>query len=176
MNYHYDDWVYREIERCMRIGMLPPGISLKLATKQEDVGGIDATYVVNHKVPLQIRARFDRPAYAADCDITFRTTEPAMMDKRTYAPLALFVWFVGNHIAAAKLIDIYRMAESIQPKLGDRPAIPNGDGTAFHSVTIPELLQASAWLRNFDGETWNTPSLGGQMRLNMMLGLYSKAG
>src|SRR5262245_29475088 len=144
MNFQYEPWVYREIERCMRLGMVRPGIPLKLATKQEDVGGIDATYIVNHHVPLQIRARFDRPEYAADSDVTFRTTEPRMIAAGTYAKMALFVWFRGNHIVAAKLIDVYAMAEHIDPPLAKRPMTPNGDGTGFHSVTIAELLQASA--------------------------------
>ena len=56
------------------------------------IGGVDAVYFINHRCKLQIRVRRDRPHYAADEDIAFRTTEPAMIAAVTYSPLAFFLW------------------------------------------------------------------------------------
>ena len=167
-NYQYDDWVNEAIVRCVR-GLLLPGTPLKRATLQEDLGGIDQHYVVNQNVPLQVRARFNRPAFAADSDVTFRTTEPAMISARRYAPLALFVWFVDHTIVAGKLIDVYWMEQRLAPPLAQHPICGNGDGTAFHIVTVPELQAIHAVLKIFDGCHWATETLQGQMRLQRIL-------
>jgi hypothetical protein len=167
-NYHYDDWVNEAIQRLVR-SLFPPGTPLKRVSLQDDFGGIDFRYEVHHSVPLQVRARFNRPAYAADSDITFRTTEPAMITAHTYAPLALFVWFVGHVIVAAKLIDVYGMAARLTPTLADRPRISNGDGTGFLVVEMGELHAVSAVLRLNDGQVWATATLGGEMRMNRIV-------
>ena len=171
MNYHYEPWVYEEILRVSR-GLFRPGIPLKQVSRQADLGGIDAEYCVNHSCPLALRARFNRPPGAADCDITFRTTEPSMMAGGTYAPLALFVWFVEHHIVAAKLVDIERMYLRLNPPFSQRPATSNGDGTGFYCVDITELHAARALLRLYDGQVWATAILGGELRLDQILAKY----
>jgi hypothetical protein len=172
--YHYDDPIEDEIRRCLR-GLFVVGTPLTRATKPEDVRGVDAHYVVDHRMDLQVRARFNRPAYAADSDITFRTTEPPMILAHTYAPVAVFVWFMDRYIVAARLIDVYAMAERIDPALGARHAFANGDGTAFHTVEMSELFKANAVLRIFDGNVWATSTLGGEARLNRLLQAHHEA-
>jgi len=166
--YGYETWQQEEITRVIR-GLFQPGVSLKPATLAEDFGGTDCHYIVNNSCPLQLRARFNRPAFAADSDVTFRVTEPAMMLAGTYAPLALFVWFHAHHIVAGRLIDIYRLF-NLQPWIEDRPLIPNKDGSRpFYQVTIGELHNIGALLRIYDGNVWATATLGGEARLNTIL-------
>src|SRR4030095_12080388 len=171
--YQYNPLEDAEIRRCLR-GVIPPHMSIKQASLTEDFGGIDAHWVVNQRVPLQVRVRRNRPPYAADIDVTFRTTEPAMMAAETYAPLAVFMWFVDGHVAAAKVVDVYRMFKHLDPPLATRFAQENGDGTGFHVVTIVELVAVRAMLRQYDGQVWNTPILGGEMQLNRILDRYMK--
>lgn len=172
--HHYSDVILRELSRCIR-GLFTTGISLTLATRDEDVRGVDLHYKVDHALDLQVRCRFDRPAYASDSDVTFRDTEPAMIAAQTYAPVALFAWFSHERIVAAKLIDIYRMAAKITPPLRERIAYPNRDGGhGFHVVEIGELHNARALLKMFDGSNWNTPILGGEARLNQILAASRK--
>ena len=167
--YQYEPWVYEEIGRCIR-GLFTSGISLRRATLTEDFGGVDVHYVVDHNTPLALRCRFNRPAGSADCDITFRETEPPMIKARTYAPLAVFFWFVEHHIVAGKCIDIYQMADKLEPPLEDRAVCPNRDsGPGFYSVPISELHQARALLKLFDGTVWATAVLGGEQRMTRIL-------
>jgi hypothetical protein len=176
-NYRYPEWVEQEIRRCCRMGLFPPRTALRPATFHEDVTGTDDhVWIVGvNRVPLQIRVRYDRPAMAPDIDITFRHTEPAMIAAGTYAPLALFIWTITNtrQIVAAKLIDVYRMASKIQPSLTERALTLNLDeSSAFLAVGIGELYAPAALLRTFDGMNWNTPTLGGEARLNRILESY----
>lgn len=167
--YEYDDPMKQEIARCLR-GLFPPGIHLRPATKHEDFGGVDVRWIVAHDVPLQLRVRKDRPAYASDIDITFRHTEPAMIAARTYAPLAVFMWTVRGQIKAAKLVDVYHLAAHLDPPLRDRQIQLNWDEeSGFLSITIAELHQAGALLRIYDGTVWATACLGGEARLNRIL-------
>ena len=163
-NYQYDARITDAIQRCTR-ELFPPGTPLRRASLPEDYRGTDFHYTVDHRVPLQVRARFNRPAYAADSDITFRTTEPRMMAAHQYAPLALFCWFKDDHIVAAKLIDIYRMVDALAPGVAARPPTRNADGTGFHVVEMIELIAIGAVLRFFDGHHWATQMLGGEMRM-----------
>lgn len=167
-NYLYEPWQAEEIQRVVR-AMLAVHITLKRAPLQEDFGGVDVHYIVNHNVGLQIRSRFNRPAYAADIDITFRVTEAPMMDAAKYAPLAAFFWFQDHHIVAGRLVDIYRMRDRITPPLISRVPCRNGDGTAFHVVTMAELHEAGALLKIYDGNVWATATLGGDARLYRIL-------
>jgi hypothetical protein len=168
--YQYDERIQNEIKRCLR-GLFDPGIQLRPATKQQDFGGVDVRWIVDRDVELQLRVRFNRPAYASDSDITFRTTEPAMIAAHTYAKLAVFMWVRDDQVKAAKLVDIYRMAERLQPTLKERLeyAEENDDGTAFIAVEISELHHVGALLRIYDGNVWATSVLGGELRLNRIL-------
>jgi hypothetical protein len=163
-SYVYEPWQAEEIQRVVR-SMLAVHIPLKRAPLHEDFGGVDVHYIVNHAVGLQVRSRFNRPAYAADYDITFRSTEAPMMAKATYAPLAVFFWFQNHHIVAGRLVDVYRMRDRLTPPLLARPHCENGDGTAFQVVTIAELQDSSALLKIYDGNVWATATLGGDARL-----------
>jgi hypothetical protein len=167
--YTYDARTWDEVERMCR-DALPGGSVLKPATLAEDFGGIDATYSVNHRCALQIRTRHNRPAWASDSDITFRDTEPAMIAAGTYAPLLLFCWLRGGFGVAGKLIDIYRMAERVDPPLHARLVRRNFNGNhGFLTVTIAELHTAGALLRQGDRDSWATATLGGQQRLERIL-------
>jgi len=175
-NYEYDPWVIEELNRVLRGMFSTPGISLKRTSLREDLAGADLRYVVNNNCPLAIRLRFDRPAGAADTDITFRTTEPSMIIRGTYAPLGITCWFVKHHIVAAKLVDIYRMADRIRPSLEDRECTVNFDETtAFVCVGIDELHKAGALLRIYDGNVWATAVLGGEKRMNDILKAANEA-
>ena len=162
--YMYETWQAEEIQRVVR-AMLAVHIPLKRAALHEDYGGVDVHYVINHQVGLQVRSRRNRPAYAADIDITFRTTEAPMMAKGTYAPLAVFFWFQDHHIVAGRLVDVYRMHDRLTPSLIGRPVCENGDGTGFQVVTMAELQGASALLKIYDGNVWAVATLGGDARL-----------
>ena len=80
--YEYSAHEWKEIERAARLAF-PKGTVLQRAPIEDDFGGIDAVYRVNHRCELQIRVRHDRPAYAADKDVAFRTTEPRALTRRS---------------------------------------------------------------------------------------------
>lgn len=129
---------------CGRLSVLTrPTRSMTRATASaslaDDLGGIDAVYRVNHRCELQIRVRHDRPPYADDEDVAFRTTEPAMIDAGTYAALAFFLWMVNGYVEAGKLIDVYRMAERIDPPLRAREPKAGPDGQA--RATLPAVFE-----------------------------------
>lgn len=171
--YDYPPWAEAEINRVIR-NALTVGETLKRVSLEDDLGGIDAQYVIQQTCPLAVRARFNRPAWAADIDVTFRTTEPRMIRNRTYAPIAFFAWFLDQRIVAAKIIDIYRMAETIAPSLEERLSVANDDGTAFLCVEIAELHKAKALLRLYDGNHWTTQVLGGELRLQRIIRTYRR--
>lgn len=172
--YTYDDSVRREIERMARLAM-PHGTRLEFADLKADLGGIDATMLCNYHCPLQIRSRFERPIWASDSDVTFRSTEPRMMAAGTYAPLALFLWFQKGWAEAGKLVDVYRMYEQIDPPLVERKRVPNGDGSSFICVTIGELHNAQALLRQGGRDDWAAAHLGGNKATERILEQYAKA-
>lgn len=172
-NYEYEAEEYAEIARVMR-GALTVSDSLKRVTLQDDFGGVDVQFVINQHVPVALRIRRDRPAYAADIDVTFRHTEPFKIQARTYAPLAFFGWFHHHRIVAAKIVDVYRMDKAIVPRLQDRPVIDNGDGTGFVCVEIAELHTAKALLRLYDGNHWTTQILAGEIRLRQIISRYER--
>jgi len=164
--YRYAPWVYDEL--CALCRGLFPGLDFLFTSTAEDVGGVDVVAVINHYAKLAIRARFDRPDWAPDIDVTFRETEPAMIDAATYAPLALFVWFHGFRVQAARLIDVYHMAARIAPALRARPIHRFGD-CAFVTVRIGELHDARALLRSSDGRAWITDAYDGDARLTRIV-------
>jgi hypothetical protein len=172
-DYLYPEPIKAEIRRCLR-GLIPPDLPLKEASLAEDLTGTDVHWVVNQTMPLAVRARFNRPAYASDSDVTFRATEPAMIAAGTYAPLAVFMWFIEGKVVAAKAIDVYRMHEKLVPPLQDRFMYSNGDGTAFCAITIAELHTARALLRQYDGQVWATAILGGEQQLNRILAHHAR--
>jgi hypothetical protein len=160
--YGYDDHTWAEIHRMARLA-LPHGSTLKRATLGEDFGGTDAHYIVNHCCAMQIRARFDQPIYSADKDVTFRATEPAMIAAGTYAPLALFLWFQDGYAEAGKLIDIYRMAERLDPPLDDASRFHDyGRRGRFYTVAIWELVKTGALLMQGGRDRWAPDRLGGE--------------
>lgn len=165
--YEYSAREWAEIERAARLAF-PRGTVLQRAPLEDDFGGIDAVYRVNHSCELQIRVRHDRPAYAADEDVAFRTTEPAMIAAGTYAPLAFFLWMVNGYVEAGKLIDVYRMAEGIDPPLGSREPKAGPDGQ-FYVVRIEELYACGALLMVGGREKWAAARLGGERDLMRML-------
>jgi hypothetical protein len=168
--YQYDPLTKMEVERMARLA-LPDNTKIKPATLLQDFGGIDGhLYRVAGHCPLQVRVRKDRPYGSADKDITFRTTEQKMIREHTYAPLALFVWLQKGYAVAGKLIDVYRMADHIDPPLNDRAPIPNFDGvTAFVCVEIYELVKAGALLRQGDRDSWATARADGLKDLERIL-------
>jgi len=156
MNYHYEDrpWVIPAIEHAMR-GAFDSVISLRRSTRDEDLGGVDAHYVVNQQTKLQIRVRFNQLHGAWHNDVTIRTTEPSMIDAGTYAPLMFVFWCYDKdqRVHAAWLLDIYQMAQHIS--FTERPIVENRDGqTAFYPVKISELTDAKALLKFYDGTHW----------------------
>lgn len=160
--YEYGDQTIREVERMARLA-LPHGTVIQRATLEEDFGGVDGQLIANYHCPIQFRCRFNRPAYAADSDITFRDTEPMMMIRRTYAPLALFLWFRGGYAEAGKLVDVYRMDERLNPPLCLREVNPNRDGgPGFHVVTVSELHETGALLMLGGRDRWAPARLGGE--------------
>ena len=116
-DYQYTEQVLREVKRMARLA-LPHSTIIQQATQAEDFGGADGQLIANYTCPIAFRCRFDRPAFAADSDVTFRETEPGMMAEGTYAPLALFLWFRDGYAEAGKLVDVYRMNG------GDRAELP----------------------------------------------------
>ena len=173
MAFQYDPWIQEEVTRVLR-GMFPSSFALAPATEREDFGGIDMRYMVGEtNCPLQVRCRRDRPAGSEDCDITLRHTEPSMITAHTYAPFMAFFWFVNHHIIAGRLIDVYRMADHLDPPLDDRDCIANFDGrTGFVCVTIPELCQVQALLRIYDGTHWATSVHRGDERIHEIMKQY----
>jgi hypothetical protein len=167
MKYAYDEQTLREVERMLRYA-LPSGTVIK-ATLEEDFGGVDLHFVANHHCPVQVRCRFNRPAMAADIDVSFRSTEPKMMAERTYAPLMMFLWFRKGYAEAGKLVDVYAMYARSQPPLEERPLTSNGDGTSFCTVTISELFDAQALLRHGGRDGWATSRLGGMQRVERIM-------
>ena len=160
--YDYSEQVLREVERMARLA-LPNGTVLKRATLEEDFGGVDGQLIANYHCPIQFRCRFNRPAYAADSDVTFRETEPAMMAASTYAPLALFLWFRDGYAEAGKLVDVYRMNGEIEPPFLFREVHPNRDGgRGFYVVTIAELHTTRALLMQGGRDRWAPARLGGE--------------
>jgi hypothetical protein len=158
--YGYNDHTWAEIHRMARLA-LPHGSTLKRATLREDFGGVDAHYMVNQCCPMQVRARFNRPIGAADIDVSWRETEPAMIAANTYAPLALFVWFMDDYAEAGKLIDVYRMAAEADPPLDRRPVRRTRNGN-FLTVTIAELHDIGALLMLGGRDRWAPARLGGE--------------
>ena len=95
----------------------------------------------------------DRPYNAQDKDVTFRSTEPAMIAAGTYAPLELFAWFQKHRLIAGRIVDIYQMARRVRPPLSERHVTGNGDGTGFIVVRMGELVDANALLRTGDPQS-----------------------
>jgi hypothetical protein len=166
--YDYDPRVWAEVEHMVRKSM-PPNSRLDRADLPEDVAGVDATYVVDNRVPIALRVRYDRPAYASDIDITFRSTEPAKMAAGTYAPLMLYVWLVGGFAKAGKLVDVYRLYHNADPPLEGRDLCPNGDRTFWFPVAIEELHHTRSLLRQGDRDDWAAAVLGGNERLKHII-------
>jgi hypothetical protein len=167
--YQYAPWVTDELKVMCR-GLFP-GLEFQMASRADDLRGVDVYVIVNHHAAMQIRCRFDRPKFASDIDVTFRDTEPAMMTAHTYAPLALFAWFRGHRIHAAKLIDVYRMADAVSPSIADRsrwePNVHGGPG--FCKVRIGELHDVGAVLRASDGAAWITECFDGDDRVRAIV-------
>jgi hypothetical protein len=163
VGYEYADWVVREVERAIRDAIPLPRISLKKASLEDDFGGVDFRYTVNQSCDVQVRCRFNRPAYAADTDVTFRHTEPAMIEARTYAPLMMFLWLRDQRAVAGRLVDVYRMAANIAPSLAQRQWIQNRRGTRtyFTTVDMAELHASKALLRIGDDDHWVAARLNG---------------
>lgn len=163
-SYAYDERTKDEIEHMVRLA-LPGRVILRAPTLAQDFGGIDAHYQVTSACALQIRVRNDRPAYAPDEDVTFRTSEPAMIVAGTYAPLMLFLWFWHGRARAGKLIDIYTLAEGIDLLRAARERRQaNTDGTAWFPVRVSELYELGALLRQGDEREWAPVRLGGTQR------------
>ena len=166
--YQHDDQIKIELERMVR-DALPRGCVLQTVDLARDFGGVDVVYRVNHRCDLQTRCRFNRPWGAWELDVTFRETEPAMIERGTYAPLAVFVWFQDRWAQVGRLVDIYRMDERIIPPLLGRPVHHSGNGN-FVTVTIPELVGADALLRGGDRNGgWATWATDGERRLARLL-------
>lgn len=168
--YEYSDAVRDEVEHMVRLA-IPAPVRLTAATRPEDFGGVDLHYALTANCDLQIRCRFDRPPTAPDDDVTFRTTEPAMIEAGTYAPLMLFVWFRNGRAVAGKLVDVYGMAVRLDPPLADRDPMPDprGENAGFVVVTIAELVDAKALLRQGDARSWAPAVLGGDVRTRRIL-------
>ena len=144
--YEYSTSVQNEIEHMIRRA-IPAPVRLRKATLAEDFGGTDIHYMISATCGIQVRCRFNRPIWAADRDITLRTTEPAMIAAETYAPLILFLWFRDGYAKAGKLVDTYRMGGALDLQ---RSSTPNGDGSSFIVVTIGELVETGSLLRQGD--------------------------
>jgi hypothetical protein len=170
--YGYDERVEAEVERMARDAIPLPRVLLRKASLEEDFGGleedfggVDVHYTVNARCPLQVRVRFDRPANAADIDVTLRETEPRMIEAGTYAPLWLTVWLVKGFAVAGRLVDVYRLAERADPPLLEREAVANRDGGhGFIPIPMAELHSYGALLRVGDREHWVAHPLGGNDR------------
>jgi hypothetical protein len=162
-NYEYTQNVRHQIEKSVRQAIPIPRLTLTPAELGDDLKGVDAHYRVNQSCDLQIRCRFDRPAYAADSDVTFRHTEVSMIEQHTYAPLMLFLWFRQGFVVAGKLVDVYRMADNIEPDLRHRHWEKNRRGTPTYwtAVEVAELHKAGALLRQGDDDHWIAVRING---------------
>jgi hypothetical protein len=162
--YEYSEHELKEIDHMARMAIPLPRVVLQKAPLQADFGGVDAVWMINGRCPLQIRCRFDRPAYAPERDISFRETEPAMIRRETYAPLFLVVWLRDEYAVQGKLVDVYRMAERIDPPLEQREVRPNRDGgPGYILVNISELVDTRSLLRNGDRNGWVPFRTGGDV-------------
>lgn len=166
--FDYGDAEWQEIRRTIRAA-LPAVQHLTKADLESDFKGIDGSVICNYRCPLALRLRRDRPWYASDADITFRSTERSKIAGGTYAPLALFMWMNGGRIVAGKLVDVYRMQEHLDPPLKERSVQSNGDGTGFVAVEIWELVKTGALLRQGGASGWAAACTGGDMRTSHIL-------
>jgi len=174
--YAYAEAVQIEVEDLLR-GALGPGMAFaRRATLEDDYHGVDLWYVTSREVPIQIRMRYDRPQFAIDDDVSFRTTEPRMIAERTYAPLMAFGWLRRGRFVAGKLIDIYTMAAGIDPPLASRDVTVNNDGrSGFRTVSIEELFIAKALLRVGDRSGWANALSDSDERLQRVMAKYGSA-
>jgi hypothetical protein len=171
--YDYDDHTWAEVEHMLRKA-LPSNSRLVRSDLADDFAGVDATYIVDGKTPVALRVRYDRPAYASDSDITFRTTEPPKIAAGTYAPLVLFVWTKGGFAVAGKLVDVYRLFHSVTEPLEERTSYPNhGDNTRWFPVPIEELVATKSLLRQGDRDDWAAAVLGGNERTKWLIRNWS---
>jgi len=170
-HYDYSPDVVEQLSRELR-GALPSGTAIK-APLEADFGGIDYTFTASYRVPVAVRCRFDRPWNAQDKDVTFRSTEPAMIAAGTYAPLEFFAWFQNHRLIAGRVVDVYRMAGRVRPPLSERNITGNGDGTGFIVVRMGELVDADALLRAGDPRGgWATLCTGGMRRIEHILATW----
>jgi hypothetical protein len=77
-------------------------------------------------------------------------------------------WTVNGYVEAGKIIDVYRMAERIDPPLGSREPKVGADGQ-FIVVTIAELHDCGALLMQGGRDRWAPARLGGERDLLRML-------
>jgi len=170
-HYDYSPDVIEQLGSTLRYA-LPSGTAVK-APLEADFGGVDYTFTASYRVPVAVRCRFDRPYNAQDKDVTFRSTEPAMIAAGTYAPLELFAWFQKHRLIAGRIVDIYRMAGRVRPSLDERAVTGNGDGTGFIVVRMGELVDADALLRTGDPQGgWGTACTGGMRRIEHILATW----
>jgi hypothetical protein len=173
-HYDYSPDVVEQLNRALR-DALPSGTPIK-AQPEADFGGVDYIFTTRARIPIAVRCRFDRPFNAQDRDVTFRSTEPAMIAAGTYAPLELFAWFQHHRLIAGRVVDIYRMAARIRPPLQKRPITGNHDGTGFITVSMGELVDADALLRTGDLKGgWGTACTGGMRRIEHILATWQSA-
>jgi hypothetical protein len=171
--YQYEPSVTTELSHMLGLAMASLGRT-EPATLIEDLRGTDFHYRVGD-LDVQTRTRFDRGEHFHGVDITFRTTEPGMIARRSYAPLMLYAWLERGLATYGYLVDVYALARAMElgriPAFDERTAESNGDGTAFKTVTAAELYTARALLGNGTRYHW-TPqpaverfrrSLPGQM-------------
>jgi hypothetical protein len=166
--YQYDPDIEAEFMRALRT-FFPSGTRIDKVPREADYGGVDVLYQVNYRCPVALRWRPDRPANAANVDITLRSTEPAKIAAHTYAPILIVLWTRNRLTVATRGIDVYRMADRVSPPLATRECQPNGDGTSFLTVGIMELLACEAILRWGDRNAWVTVPLDGLARIEQIL-------
>ena len=145
--YEYSAHDWAEIERAARRAF-PTGTRLHRVSLEADFGGVDAVYRIDHRCDLQIRVRRDRPAYAADEDIAFRKTEPAMIAAGTYAPLAFFLWMKDGFVEAGKIVDVYAYGRGDRPtarRARTRRQAPTGHSTSSRSPSSTPAAPCSCW-------------------------------
>jgi len=127
------------------------------ATLQEDFGGTDFHYLIGD-LPVQARARFDRGQHFHGVDITFRSTEPAMIAAQTYAPLMLVVWLEGGLAELGYLVDIPSLDRAMRrgtiPPFDQRLPVVNRDRTRFYVVQHAELDIARSLIAVGDRYSW----------------------
>jgi hypothetical protein len=171
--YSYPPHIERQIGYVGSLAIGLPGITFSKATMAQDFGGIDAHYILDQRCPFQVRCRWDRPCYAPDVDVTFRLTEPPMIEAGTYAPLMLFLWFRDDVVEHGELIDVYRMYPELDPPLAARPPTQNRHGTRSSWVTVTnvELFKAQALLRVGDDHQWAPVLNGGDKRVREIIAL-----